>query len=96
MSPPESTFGLPPKHSNIMSTIQQQSYNPFPQATAPRGQKIDSAQTQMSKEEVQKLIFSNSNALMSSSDIVPAEGAPYTAQPKNMKIVNTNHQFLID
>ena len=61
----------------------------------------------MSPHEVQKLVFSNSNALMVSSELIgeeqPASDAKDAAVNRmqhikntNIQIVNTNHRFLVD
>jgi len=57
----------------------------------------------MSREEVQKLVFSNSNALMVSSEVIGDERGVDNAKHQrqivknaNIQIVNTNHQFLVN
>ena len=61
----------------------------------------------MSREEVQKLVFSNSNALMVSSELIGEEQRASDAKDTavnrmqhikntNIQIVNTNHRFLVD
>lgn len=58
---------------------------------------VDNFKTNICKEQAKRLIFSNSNAVLESDTAQRADNAKAVkTRNKNIEIVNTNHQLLVD